>query len=68
MYVHPVHGGPQKPEESIAIPGTGVTDPSEPPCECWELNCPGTSSVDQAGNELTQICLPLPQSAGRHTL
>jgi hypothetical protein len=26
--------------------------------------CPGTCSIDQAGLELTEICLPLPLSAG----
>ena len=29
---------PQKPEEDIRFPGTGVTGGFEPPCWCWELN------------------------------
>ena len=29
---------PQRPEEGIGSPGTGVRDSCKPPCECWELN------------------------------
>lgn len=28
----------QRPEEGIIVPGTGVTDGCEQPCESWELN------------------------------
>ena len=29
---------PQRPEEDIGSPGTGVTDGCEPPCGSWKLN------------------------------
>ena len=29
---------PQRPEEGIRSPGTGVKGGCKPPCECWELN------------------------------
>jgi hypothetical protein len=37
FYVHHLHAwGLQKPEEGDRSPGTGITEDSELPCECWK--------------------------------
>lgn len=39
MHVYHVHDCcPQRPEEGVVFPGTGVTDVCEPQCVSWELN------------------------------
>lgn len=40
MPVHQVHAWclRRRPEEGVGVPGTGVTDGFEPPCELWEVS------------------------------